>query len=141
MYQSADESCIGNDGATSVQAAGIDKVTIGTGDLFDFDGLSVLLKTYTPLNKTIADGEGQLTAASFMDAIAEAIVEEEGKAFLVKVTDQDRQAGSDGSFSGTYLIVTVDDGEFSANDYIVQLVGVNNVTATGAVGGSDIVML
>ena len=136
VYRSADESHVGNGDATSIQAAGIDKVTIGTGDKFDFDGLSVALTTTSPIAKIVADSAGQLTADGFMAAIADVITG--AGAYLVKVTDQDIQAGADGSFSGTYLIAT-EDGTLDGNDYVVQLVGVSNVTATGASGGDIVV--
>lgn len=135
-YADAAESCMANAAATSILAAGIDKVSLASGDTFDFQGLSVTFTASSPIEITIPDvAKRQLTAGDFMQAIAAVINESASQAFLVKVTDQDKQSGSDGNFTGSYLIVTTDD-TLSDNDFIVQLVGVDPVGVTGSIGGS-----
>ena len=137
LYTDAAESCVGNAAATSVQAAGIDKVIVVSGDIFDFQGQGVTLTGAAPIEITIPDvAKLQLTADGFMQAIAAGINEAADQAYLVKVIDQDKQAGTDGSFSGTYLIAMTD-ASFSSDDFIVQLVGVNPLTVTGAAGGGS----
>ena len=54
-------------------------------------------------------------------AIATALTEVAGTAFLIQVTD----AGTGSSFSGTYLVLSVGGGAFSAADYIVKIEGTN----------------
>lgn len=134
QLQTLSESAILNASATSKRAAGIDVVTATVGDVFEF--ASATVTSVTKASVVMADLAGEATALTLQNAIAAAITEGAGKAFLVSVTDNDRQAGADGNFTGTYLVYTADDS-FSNNDSIVEIVGART---TASVSGGDVLI-
>lgn len=129
----ARESTVVNTSVTSKRAAGIDIVNTTVGDIVDFGSTAVA--SVTAVSATIADNAGQATAAALRDALSASLTAPaSGKSFLVSVTDNDTQAGSDGSFSGTYLVY-MNDATFSDNDVVIELVGARaaSVNASGDV--------
>jgi hypothetical protein len=66
----------------------------------------------------VGSSSSATTGTQLIAAIATAIIEAAGTAFLIQITD----AGTGNTFTGTYLVHTLDT-TFSENDYIVKLTG------------------
>ena len=121
VMSAASHSSVADGTATAIRAAGIDIVNVTAGDILDF-GTDVTAVNGSGAATAVAVGAAGVatTGADLITAIAGAITEAAGTAFLIQVTD----AGTGNTFSGTYLVVCTD-GTFSANDYIVKVEGTN----------------
>ncbi|MDH4394681.1 MAG: hypothetical protein QE278_03290 [Limnobacter sp.] len=129
--------------ATDVRSAGIDTVTLGAGDRFQFapvTGGAYQVKNNGAFTAVSVGTTGQATMVSALQtAIRDAITEALNSVYLVKVTD----AGTDGAFSGDYLVATGTNFNNVAidgnNDIIVKLLGVPASGATFAPSGNNLI--
>jgi Ca2+-binding RTX toxin-like protein len=129
--------------ATNKRSAGIDVVSVTSGDKFDITGVTAVLDAAAG-GVAIAvslSGSTEITGTTFLAALNTAITAAVGagtvaaaEAFLVNVTDTSTDTSFDGGWGGYYLVIA-NDATVDGSDYIVEIVGATSIAAaSGDIG-------
>jgi len=121
--------------------AGIDVVTLGTGDTIDLNGFnsSAIVDATNDDVVTVTMTGSEATWTSIMTSVNTALVESAHDVNIVRVIDSSTDTNLDGSLSGYYLIANDSTATIGGSgDVIIKLVGVDDGT-TWAVSTGDIV--
>ena len=127
---------------TQTTLAGIDVVTLGTGDtidLNDYNATAVIGATATVQTVTLAAG-AEATIADLITGL-NTLTNLVNEVTIVEVVDNSTDTTGDGDFSGFYLIANDAAGAAisAADDVIIKLVGVDDESLIAGVSAGDIV--
>jgi hypothetical protein len=127
---------------TQTTLAGIDVVTLGTGDTIDLAGYnanSVIGATATVQTVTLAAG-AEATIADLITGL-NTLTNLVNEVTIVEVVDNTTDTTGDGDFDGFYLIANDAAGAAisAADDVIIKLVGVDDESLIAGVTAGDIV--
>jgi hypothetical protein len=127
---------------TQTTLAGIDVVTLGTGDTIDlneFNATAVIGATASVQTVTLAAG-AEATIADLITGL-NTLTNLVNEVTIVEVVDNSTDTTGDGDFSGFYLIANDDTGAAisAADDVIIKLVGVDDESVIAGVSGADVV--
>ena len=125
---------------TQTTLAGIDILTLGTGDTVDFAGFNaaaVIGATATVQTVTLAAGT-EATWADFITGI-NTLTNLASEVTLVKIVDLTTDTTGDGDFDGYYLIANDTTAAIAAaDDVFIKLVGVDDDSLIAGVSAADI---
>jgi hypothetical protein len=127
---------------TQTTLAGIDVVTLGTGDTIDlneFNATAVIGATASVQTVTLAAG-AEATIADLITGL-NTLTNLVNEVTIVEVVDNSTDTTGDGDFSGFYLIANDDTGAAisAADDVIIKLVGVDDESVIAGVSAADVV--
>lgn len=126
---------------TQTTLAGIDVVTLGTGDtidLNDYNASAIIGATATVQTVTLAAG-AEATIADLITGL-NTLTNLANEVTIVEVVDNTTDTTGDGDFDGFYLIANDGTAAISAaDDVIIKLVGVDDESLIAGVSAADVV--
>jgi hypothetical protein len=133
VYNIDDASHSAGSSSSQTTLAGIDIITIGTGDTIDLAGISGT-KIVDATNDDVISvtlgtaGGAENDFADFVAAIEAAITGTVQEVSIVKVSDLSTDSSFDGDYDGYYLVVNDATAAINASDTFIKLLGVTDAT-------------
>jgi len=139
------DSAVDTGTAVTATAAGIDTVTVTTGDIFNFEDRTEALNADAgaAVAVALADDTDDTTMTELLAAMDAAVNADLAADDVVLFYVTDSGTGGTNSWTGLYLLSALDD-TVSANDNLIKIVGTGvdeeSTIALGGVGGAEVVL-